>query len=100
MQTGNESIIELVTYFETKYPFMLEQALHNHFKRYKIQDTKEWFEVSDIVELKQYFLDKCKIFENNFDVLKQHDNYYFEKQYNRITKTNKYNNDKYSSSKY
>jgi len=73
LQTGSPILLELKISYQTKYDFMLENALHNHFKLKRV--NSEWFEL-DEEEIK-YFVETCKKLETSFEVLK--DNVFFKK---------------------
>lgn len=45
LQTGNSSDLNIVTYFETKYPYKLEAMLHRYYSQTNIKN--EWFNLTD-----------------------------------------------------
>lgn len=75
LQTGNSGEIYLVSYYETKHPFLMENILHGHFNANKVMG--EWFEMSfdDVRDFKKH----CKDIDDMFETMK--DNYYFSKKY-------------------
>lgn len=74
LRTGNPFSFDLIYSYPTKYNFLLENALHAHFKLKKI--NLEWFELDkDDVNS---FLEVCKKIENNFKILE--DNFFFKKK--------------------
>lgn len=70
LQIGNPSKLSLIESYKTKWDFKLENALHIHFKRHKVQS--EWFELTE--ENVKEFLTLCEKYEKNFDVLKEFNN--------------------------
>lgn len=71
LQTGNSSKLEIISFYETNYPFKLETMLHRLYSDYNIQN--EWFELTDDVVEK--FLIECKNKERIIIALK--DNPFF-----------------------
>ena len=45
LQTGNSSELEIITFFETKYPYKLEAMLHRYYNQSNIKN--EWFSLTD-----------------------------------------------------
>ena len=68
LQTGNACKLSLKHLHESKYPFMLENMLHNLYKNYKIHG--EWYEISDVNKYKEM----CGVYENCINSLE--DNIY------------------------
>jgi predicted GIY-YIG superfamily endonuclease len=67
LQTGNGEKIYLVDYFESKYAFKIENALHNFFSD-KLK-LNEWFEFTIEDEVK--FKELSKKIENNLKFLEK-----------------------------
>lgn len=67
LQTGSSNELYIRDYFETKYPYKLENMLHRHFHNKNI--LNEWFELSndDIMNFKNI----CKKYENILLSLKE-----------------------------
>lgn len=63
LQTGNSSQLFIRSSYETKYPFKLENLLHNHFKSSNL--IGEWFDLSeaDIKDFKKVCEEKEKIIQ-------------------------------------
>lgn len=65
LNTGNSSILELVTVYETDIPYKIEKILH---KRYSyLRKHNEWFDFSIIEETD--FIKNCKNIENGIKIL-------------------------------
>lgn len=75
LQTGNGGELFLVNYHETKYPFVIENMLHNRFQ--SRQMLNEWYELemSDI----HNFSETCESLENIIFSMKE--NPFFKKKY-------------------
>lgn len=59
LQTGNGNDIFLVDYYETEYPFFIENTLHQrHWPEHKLN---EWFKLTDKSVFN--FKDECKKIE-------------------------------------
>lgn len=75
LQTGSPILLILKITYYTKYDFLLENALHNHFKLKRI--NSEWFELTE--EDVKDFIEVCKKLETSFEILK--DNIFFPKKF-------------------
>lgn len=73
LQTGNSGEIFLCKYYETEYPFFIENFLHKSLK-YK-QILNEWFELNN--EDVNNFINECSKVEEMIKVMK--DNPFFPK---------------------
>ena len=67
LQTGNPNELTLISYYETKYPIMLEKMLHIKFKSKNI--LNEWFDLS-IDEISK-FQETCKSLEETILSMKE-----------------------------
>lgn len=75
LQTGNSSKLYLVDKYETEYPFIVENILHNRLS-YK-QIFNEWYELDYDNVVK--FQENCKSIEETIEVMKE--NPFFRKKY-------------------
>lgn len=75
LQTGNSGKLFIEKIYETEYPFIIENILHNQLS-YK-KTINEWFnlELDDVVN----FIEKCKSIEQTIEIMK--DNPFFKKKY-------------------
>ena len=75
LQTGNSDKLEIVKTYQTNYASLIERTLHREFATKKING--EWFNlsISDVLT----FEDKCRIIENNINILKDQNNDYIIK---------------------
>ncbi|MFW5847570.1 MAG: GIY-YIG nuclease family protein [bacterium] len=67
LQTGSSEKLELILKFNTKYPSLVESAMHNRFSHLKKHG--EWFDLSLSEETS--FINECKKIEENIRVLKK-----------------------------
>lgn len=74
LQTGNGTELHLVKYYETFYPYRIEQFLHDKFK--DKHQLGEWFKLS--IEDINSFETLCNDYEQIIDALK--DNPFFKKK--------------------
>lgn len=67
LQTGNGSELHLVKYYQTFYPFTIEQFMHNKF--FKERQHGEWFTLTteDIHNFQKY----CEEYEELIEKLKE-----------------------------
>lgn len=72
LQTGNSNELEIISYFETNYPFKLEAMLHNYYKKYNM--IGEWFMLENL-NIKS-FIELCEIYNNVITVLKKNNPFY------------------------
>lgn len=75
LQTGNSSKLYVVDEYETEYPFIVENILHNRFAFKQV--INEWYELD--AENVKNFREKCKSIEEIIEVMK--DNHFFRKKY-------------------
>ena len=83
LQTGNSTKLELLSFYESKYPCRLENLLHNKFKihnveyvdNFKKNAKSEWYYLNR--DQVSSFLKTCEFLENMIDAMK--DNPYFSK---------------------
>lgn len=75
LQTGNSGELFLENFYETEYPFIVENILHNRFS-YK-KTINEWFELelNDVAKFKE----NCESIEEIIETMK--DNPFFRKKY-------------------
>jgi hypothetical protein len=73
LQTGNSTQLELVSIYETQYPFRMESILHNRFQHKRV--LNEWYEL-DMDEVDK-FPDICKEIDDIIILMK--DNPFFGK---------------------
>ena len=71
LQTGNPDEIFLLSYYETEYPYKIEQMMHRRYKSAQIKN--EWFDLNAHQVL--HFKDECTKCENIINQLK--DNPFF-----------------------
>lgn len=81
-QVGNPGEIELVHSFASRYPSLLEKAMHGKFKSKKVRG--EWFELTD--DEVNSFVEHCSKTESNFAALESQDNVYFLKYVTKISR--------------
>lgn len=67
LQTGNSGEIYICKYYQTEYPFYIEQQLHHRYAPNNVKN--EWFEISDEEFFK--FEKTCKFFEELIEILKE-----------------------------
>lgn len=77
LQTGHPYIMSVIKTFETKYPFKLETSLHNFYDNFKRDENNkelegEWFQLNQFQV--DEFLEICKRFNKNIELLKELDN--------------------------
>lgn len=74
LQTGNSTELFITNYHETKYPYLIESMLHNHFCANNV--LNEWFELKheDVMN----FTEICNMMEDRIELLK--DNPFFQKR--------------------
>ena len=67
LQTGNPNEIWLHSYYETKYPYKVEQMMHNKYKNTNVKN--EWFDLSskDVINFKNTCKDCELIIESLSD---------------------------------
>lgn len=67
LQTGNPNEIWLHSYYETKYPYKVEQMMHNKYKNANVKN--EWFDLSskDVINFKNTCKDCELIIESLSD---------------------------------
>lgn len=73
LQTGNSTQLELISIYETQYPFRMESILHNRFQHKRV--LNEWYEL-DVDEVDK-FPDTCKEIDDIIILMK--DNPFFGK---------------------
>ena len=75
LQTGNSGTLYIESVYETEYPFIIENILHNKLVHKRV--LNEWFELdySDVSK----FQEMCKEIENTIEIMK--DNPFFKKKY-------------------
>lgn len=79
LQTGNAGEIYIVSTYETKHPFLMENMLHQWFSSKRVMN--EWFELTPEEVLK--FKENCEKVADILETMK--DNYYFKKRYENGT---------------
>lgn len=75
LQTGNSSVLKLVTYYQSEYSLALESMLHNHFSSKKIKN--EWFRL-DLLDVVNFKI-KCTEIESTIKILIESQNNHFKK---------------------
>lgn len=75
LQTGNSGELYIEKNYETEYPFIVENILHNKLEHKKT--LNEWFDLDlkDVTEFKEM----CENIEKTIEVMK--DNPFFKKKY-------------------
>lgn len=73
LQTGTDKRLDIISVFESHYPFKVERNLHNRFKSKK--ENREWFNLTK--EDIESFQTLCQIYENNFKLLEDSFNPFF-----------------------
>lgn len=73
LQTGNCGQLYVVSHYESKHPFFIEQSLHRKYAQNKV--LNEWFELTE--ENVKSFIQDCMAIEDIIDATK--DNPYMEK---------------------
>ena len=73
LQTGNPNKLQLITQFETEYPYRLESILHNRYKHFQV--LNEWYELP--LDIVSSFDEICK--ELNDIIIVMKDNPFFGK---------------------
>ena len=66
-QVGNSQQLEMIAYFKTSYPDMVEKDLHREFWKYKTRpdkNTGEWFHLPDDFLNNNFFKTKQMIYAN------------------------------------
>lgn len=81
-QTGCPYKLEIVYSFESEFAYKVEKLLHKDFVQYKKDENDndikgEWFALQQ--EQLDTFLNKCSIYENNFKILRDSGNHFFNK---------------------
>jgi hypothetical protein len=76
-QTGCPYSLEIIFYFESEFAYKLEKLLHKDFGQFKKDENDnyikgEWFSLKE--EQLNSFLNKCKLYENNFKTLRENNN--------------------------
>ena len=66
LQTGNPNEIYIISFYETFYPYRIEQMLHNKYGTANIKN--EWFDLT--IDQVVNFKNDCKAYEKIFDSLK------------------------------
>ena len=74
LQTGNESRIQVLKIYESKYYKEIEKWLHRKYFSKKTLEKHEWFTLSD--EQVFSFTDDCKKAEEQISFLKQHNPFF------------------------
>lgn len=73
LQTGNATELQIITYYETNFPYRLESMLHNFLSHKNI--LNEWYDLDS--EDVRNFNETCARYEYTIEMLK--DNPFFSK---------------------
>ena len=79
-RTGNASDFNILYEFKSKWGTKVERDLHKYFKEKKVNG--EWFELT--LEDLYLFADKCKMFHNNYEIIKNENTWIAEKGKNYL----------------
>ena len=62
LQTGSKEQLELLYYYNSSIPNLLESTLHRQFEQYRTREKGEWFNLP--IDEVNKFLETCKNTEN------------------------------------
>lgn len=70
LQTGNSSILKLITVFKSEYANLVEKTMHNKYSH--LRKEGEWFDLTINEEIS--FIEDCKKIESGITYLKKNGN--------------------------
>ena len=81
-QTSCPYVLEIINVFQSEFASKLEKVLHSDYSQFKIDENDneikgEWFSLNE--EQVSKFINKCNLYNQNFDLLKNSGNYHFNK---------------------
>ena len=80
LQLGSGIILEYVDHYNLKYGIKLEKTLHRVYSQYAL--NREWFNLPD--DIVDTFKVRCKLIENNFDLLNEKSSWIHENNKRKI----------------